>query len=129
MAACVLYAAIVLTITAIWVYVGRSWSFSFLAQAMFFPSVLSLFFVDNYFSFITTALGVKEVRHIFFYLIYSTFVVYLFMLLVIQSELVFQCLHTMVLIKLRYNMYYACQSNIISFSTFIVVNTLKQRLY
>jgi len=65
MAACVLYAAIVLTITAIWVYVGRSWSFSFLAQAMFFPSVLSLFFVDNYFSFITTVLGIKEVRHFF----------------------------------------------------------------
>lgn len=67
MAACVLYAAIVLTITAIWVYVGRSWSFSFLAQAMFFPSVLSLFFVDNYFSFITTALGVKEIPGALFY--------------------------------------------------------------
>jgi hypothetical protein len=68
MAACVLYAAIVLTITAIWVYVGRSWSFSFLAQAMYFPSVLSLLFVDNYFNFITTILGIKEVSHFLSYL-------------------------------------------------------------
>ncbi|XP_053400997.1 uncharacterized protein LOC123550716 [Mercenaria mercenaria] len=40
---CFEFAAIVLGLTAIWVYVLRDWSFAFLAYAMFFPGVTALF--------------------------------------------------------------------------------------
>lgn len=59
---CLIFAACVLILTVLWIYIGKDWSFSFLANAMFFPTLLLPLFVENYVEFIITITGINEVK-------------------------------------------------------------------
>lgn len=66
---CLIFAACVLILTVLWIYIGKDWSFSFLANAMFFPTLLLPLFVENYVEFIITITGINEVKIFFLYII------------------------------------------------------------
>lgn len=62
---CILFGAVVLVATAVWVYVLRDRSFTFLAYAMYFPGAAAIFWSamkGSLFEFLYNASGVTQVR-------------------------------------------------------------------
>ncbi|XP_076109189.1 uncharacterized protein LOC143078098 [Mytilus galloprovincialis] len=76
MAMCLIFAACVLILTVLWMYIGKDWSFSFLANAMFFPTLLLPLFVENYIDFIITITGINEIQKSLLYSFVAIIAVY-----------------------------------------------------
>ncbi|XP_064612012.1 uncharacterized protein LOC135475964 [Liolophura sinensis] len=73
---CLTFAAMVNAVVTLWVCIGRQWSFSFLANAMFFPTILSVFFVDSISGFFVEILGLNQIVWSLVYSVLSVGIVY-----------------------------------------------------